>query len=130
MCSWECAISALSDTSYFFTSDEVEPMQFTGLKDKNGVEIYEGDILSFKWLYQDDSIYIENKLIYGQVQFVSGKFIVRHYGSAFDVSDINQATFERFWRETYYSAKTDYFKMIGFEVVGNTHENPELLEEN
>lgn len=107
-------------------------LQFTGLKDKNGKEIYEHDVLNFDWrlqatseLYADDC---EN--IKGVVKFQNGKYVVRFFNDSmsFDLSDVNQSTFERFWREAYVSAKDDYFKMTGFEVIGNIHENPELLD--
>ena len=79
-----------------------ELMQYTGLKDKNGKEIYEGDIvkalISGKW-------------------FV-GKVIYEHSGFTIDVMNNKELEFGR-------------RGIIGHwtEVIGNIYENLELLED-
>jgi len=84
-------------------------MQFTGLLDKNGVDIYEGDIL----LCKDDSFPVE-------VKFHSdGCFRPFLYGLAKDLT-VSQ------WMTARKRA------MLGSPclVIGNIYENPELLENN
>ena len=76
---------------------DVEIMQYTGLKDKNGVEIYEGDVL-----YWDGSII-------GGVSFEHCEFIVG--------SGVNAR------------AMCAMPEDLDIEVIGNIHENPELLED-
>lgn len=82
-------------------------MQFTGLTDKNGIEIYEGDIVKCK----------PNK-----VEFIG---LIRYdvYRSKF-VVDLPSATNEiATWDD--FLAKNTQIK--GIEVIGNIHQNRELL---
>ncbi len=78
--------------------DDVELMQYTGLKDKNGVEIYEGDILS------------------EPVSPVGGK----DGGYLYLPREIK-------WLGAG-SGYSLYAPYAASEVIGNIHENPELLK--
>lgn len=77
------------------------PMQFTGLFDKNGKEIYEGDILNMTY---HGSVSIVKPEIKDVVGFERGCFIVKETG--FALGKIGRS----------------------LEVIGNIYENPTLLE--
>lgn len=77
--------------------------QYTGLKDKNGKEIYEGDIL-------------------GQIAHWS--FIVEFENGAFRVAPLDIVQ-RRNWEHKHL---TQEWLNCGYEVIGNIHDNPELLE--
>ena len=80
-------------------------MQYTGLKDKNGVEIYEGDICR----YTD----IPNLWDYPLAEI---KFNQQH--AAFVVDFPNGG----------FTALIEWRNGVGCEVIGNIYENPELIE--
>ena len=90
-----------------------DPQQCTGLKDKNGVEIYEGDII--QWFEDWDEEYFQAELKYGIGKFDGGVYnyvgfylerdgeILEPYEITNMIKDVN---------EKYYS----------YEVIGNIFE--------
>ncbi|OCB80936.1 hypothetical protein A8O18_03935 [Lentilactobacillus parabuchneri] len=94
----------------FYDGDGLTLEQFTGLKDRNGQEIYEGDILAWH-----SNIYRKQDWI-GLVKYRGAGFVVQESSRSFSTPD---------WLETACNKDANII-----EVVGNIHENPELLEAN
>lgn len=94
-----------------FITDESTIGQYTGLHDKNGKEIYEGDIV----LYQDWEMAYEGG---GNDSFIN-KGIVEYCedNCCFNVTE----------RQTVDIADVLYKGNEDLEVIGNIYENPELL---
>lgn len=83
--------------------DEYSLGQFTGLLDKNGKEIYEGDIVNYQ--YSKDATAYKGEIYYNN-------------------------KFAAFWIK---SGSDSGFALLGqqqvIEIIGNLYENPELLNQ-
>lgn len=106
---------------------EVELMQYTGLKDKNGKEIYEGDII--QCMVNDNSIK-------GEEAYILGK-------EGFGLEHIKKVVNYKieFWNSLYNygyrvrNGKANFMitqgalNTMNAKKIGNIYENPELLKE-
>lgn len=89
-------------------ADEIVIEQYTGLKDKNGREIYEGDIIFQKPLSKNSIGWV------GKIIFKQGAFMAEVYERG---------------KIVMYLFLSDFNPEKTSEVIGNTHKNPELVEE-
>lgn len=97
--------------TYMVSAEDLVLMQSTGLKDKNGKEIFEGDIVKryrspffkAKWEYQIETVIKEEASL----------LLGREFGKNFGTIPFN----------------SPFAKSVLLEVVGNIYENPELLED-
>lgn len=87
--------------------EDLELMQYTGLKDKNGKEIYEGDILGNYPTKRKDKVRWSNiQIVEFSLECTSdGEYGGSNYGYQFPFDDISE-----------------------YEIIGNIYENPELLK--
>jgi len=99
-------ISEICEVITEFTEDII-PLQYTGLKDKNGKEIYEGYILK-----ADNENFVH---------------VIKYY-SEFMSFVMVKNNVESDW---FHGGNNDYFSddiKTNYKVIGNIYENPELLE--
>ncbi len=103
--------------------DSMIPLQFTGLKDVEGKEVYEGDIVNFTYWWFDGNI-AESTL--------TGTIVYSDHSMSFQLKGVKNKEWQQ---HTGYENDAEYltpfselnFDGSDFEVIGNIYETPELL---
>lgn len=96
----------ISDITGFYAYEEFKLMQSTGLRDKNGKEIFEGDIVKFSDC--DDDVYV-TPVVWDKNYACFGVSFSGKYPMSFD------------YLEEFYTELKD------IEVIGNIYENLSLI---
>ena len=120
---------------------EVDPAtvgQYTGLKDKNGKEVWEGDIIQYKsyaagrrwWRTTEEIPEIEREVQQQRDEYVTKRGVCEYSDGYFSVDGIflfYVKVGERI--RTYKCTSCDVEeRQWDFEVIGNIHDTPELLK--
>lgn len=96
---WVCNVNGENRLEYELINPKAELMQFTGLLDKNGEEIYEGDIVKTKYQPKAQMIWEDEEACFA---FLTIDDVVK-------------------------DNKMYGFHDMEVEIIGNIYENPDLL---
>jgi uncharacterized phage protein (TIGR01671 family) len=107
-------MSPVTRWSSYFSFIDMQLMQFTGLKDRNGKEIYEGDILTAPYYpFQDDGKYNYHGVI-EWIDELASFYMTKRLANS-EKRGISDGISEQI------------DDISNFEVIGNIYEIPELL---
>ena len=101
-----------------YKKEDVLLMQFTGIYDKNGKEIYEGNIIeiSDSMMLQFRNTIIEGYKNFGII-FYGGNFVLRPW--------LDECYYNTFRNNSW---RLGNIYSQDMKIIGNIYENPELLE--
>mgnify|MGYP001221606843 CR=1 FL=1 len=128
MIEWSELRKLHASLSYIEESERLDArilMQYTGLKDKNGKEIYEGDIVEFsdKWEWY--------RCKYGiSMMFAKSEEGDRYkkIKAAYEAEPMERRVVQFDPYDSYGLSKVDLESY--WEIIGNIYQNPELLQAN